>query len=47
MKAISKELDIQIITISDERAVIGDIISGADKIFKVTQKNKISEVQEL
>ena len=38
---ISK-LNIQILTISDERAVLGDILSGADKIFKTTQKNKIS-----
>ena len=45
MKTISKELNIQIITVSDERAVLGDIISGADKVFKVSQKNGISHIQ--
>jgi DNA repair exonuclease SbcCD ATPase subunit len=35
MKAISKELGVQIITISDERADREDIIEGADRVFEV------------
>lgn len=47
MKLISKKQNIQIITISDERAVLGDIIEGADKVFEVSQKKGISKVKEL
>ena len=47
VNTVSKELVIQIITVSDERAVLGDIISGADKIFKVNQKNDVSNIEEI
>ena len=48
MNTVSKETTIQIITISDERAVIGDIISGADKVFQVSQNKKgISKIKEI
>ena len=40
MKLLSKELDLQIICINDERAAREDIIDGADRIFEVKQNNK-------
>lgn len=46
MKEISKELGLQIITISDERAPKEDIIEGADKVFDTTLKDKMTVVQE-
>ena len=46
MNKISKEMGIQIITISDERAAREDIIAGADKVFLTTQKNGVSIVKE-
>lgn len=47
LNQLSKELQIQIITISDERAEREDIIEGADKVFLVTQKNGVSKIKEL
>jgi hypothetical protein len=47
MKEISERLDIQIITISDERAPIHEIEKGADQVFKVTQKNEVSHIEEV
>jgi DNA repair exonuclease SbcCD ATPase subunit len=47
MKAISEELGMQIITISDERADRDDIIEGADKVFEVGIKNGKSIIAEL
>lgn len=47
MKELSRELGLQIITISDERANKEDIMEGADKLFEVNIKNKVSQVEEL
>lgn len=49
MSMLSKELGIQIITVSDERAPREDIAKGADKLFLVENKagkSKVKEVQE-
>jgi hypothetical protein len=43
MKMISKEANIQMIIISDERAPIEDIKNGADKVFQITIKGGISK----
>jgi len=47
MHSVSQELDLQIITVSDERAPREDIIAGADKVFEVTKKGGESKVKEL
>jgi len=47
MKAISKELGVQIITISDERADRNDIMDGADRVFEVSIKKEKSIVTQL
>ena len=47
MKKISMNLGIQIITVSDERATREDIIEGADKVFYIEQKNRLSQIYEL
>lgn len=47
MKTISHKLNLQIICISDERAAQEDIINGADKVFKVSQKKGRSIVKVL
>lgn len=47
MKTISHKLKLQIICISDERASREDIIQGADKVFKVTQRNGRSRIKVL
>ena len=46
MHEIAKELGIQILTISDERAPREDIIAGADRVFEVS-KNKSGSVVEV
>ena len=47
MKEISKELGLQIITISDERAPREDIMAGADRVFEVTIRDGKSRVDEI
>lgn len=51
MKRVSREIsdkeDLQIITISDERASREDIAEGADRVFLVYQKKRISRVKEV
>lgn len=44
VKEVSDELGLQIIMISDERAPIEDIQSGADRVFRVGIKNGISSI---
>ena len=46
VKRISRDLGIQIIMVSDERAPIRDIKDGADKIFYVTIENGVSQLTE-
>jgi len=46
MQEISKNLKLQIITISDERIPREDIIDNADKVFQISQgKNGVSKVE--
>jgi len=47
MKSISKKLNLQIICVNDERAAREDIIEGADKVFYVQLRNKMSQITEL
>jgi len=44
MRKISEKLKIQIICVNDERAAREDIITGADKVFYVSQINNVSKV---
>ncbi len=44
VKEISNRLKLQIIMVSDERAPIEDIEKGADKVFRVSIKNGVSQV---
>ena len=45
IKKVSKELRLQIIMVSDERAPLAEISNGADRIFRVTQINGKSQVE--
>jgi ElaB/YqjD/DUF883 family membrane-anchored ribosome-binding protein len=47
VREISKELGIQVVMISDERAPKEDILEGADAVFEVTKSNGKSEVARL
>jgi len=47
IKTISKQMGIQIIMVSDERAAIQDIQDGADKVFYVSLENRVSKIQEI
>jgi len=47
VKEVSKNLGLQIIMVSDERVKQETIVDGADKVFMVKQKNKISKVETL
>ena len=48
MKLLSKELNIQIICINDERAAREDILQEADRVFEVKQNRKgISKITQL
>jgi DNA repair exonuclease SbcCD ATPase subunit len=44
VKALSKQLDLQIIMVSDERVPLAEIEKGADKIFKVTMTDDVSSI---
>jgi len=44
VKALSKQLGLQVIMVSDERVPIEEIEKGADKIFKVVMKNDVSHI---
>lgn len=44
VKTLSEQLGLQIIMISDERVPVEEIEKGADRIFKVSIKNRESEV---
>jgi len=44
VKALSKQLGLQVIMVSDERVPIEEIEKGADKIFKVVMKNDVSQI---
>lgn len=44
IKELSKKLNLQIIMVHDERVPLQEIEKGADKIFKVVMKKRISEV---
>jgi len=44
IKEMSKKLGIQIIMVHDERVGLSEIEKGADKIFKVRMKKRVSEV---
>ena len=46
VKEISKQVGIQIIMVSDERAPLEEIEKGADKIFRVSMKNGKSKINE-
>ncbi len=43
-KLLSEKLDLQIIMISDERVPLSEIEKGADRVFQVSIKNRVSEV---
>ncbi len=45
VKELSKELGLQVMMVSDERAPREDIIAGADKVFEVSIKKNISQVK--
>lgn len=45
VKEISKQLGLQIILVSDERAPIDEIEKGADRIFNITLVNGVSVVE--
>ncbi len=47
VKELSKELELQVIMVSDERAPREDIIDGADKVFEVTLHKGASRIKEL
>ncbi len=47
VKELSKELELQVIMVSDERAPREDIIDGADKVFEVTLHKQVSRIKEL
>ena len=47
VKEISDNLDLQVIMISDERVKKEEIVKGADRVFYVDQKNKVSKVEVL
>lgn len=47
LSEVAKELGIQIITVSDERAPREDIESGADLLLNVIKKGKISQVSKI
>lgn len=47
LKEMSEELGIQIIMVHDERVPMEEIEKGADRIFKVSMKNRISKVETL
>lgn len=47
IKEISKRMNMQIITISDERIPREDIIESADRVFEISIKRKISKVKIL
>jgi len=44
---VAKELGLQVIMISDERAPIEDIKEGADRVFRVTMRSGSSHVETL
>lgn len=47
VKELSRELDLQVIMVSDERAPREDIVEGADKVSQVTINKGVSYVKEL
>jgi len=47
MQEISKELGIQMIIVSDERAPLEDIQEESDKVFKVAIKGGLSQIKEV
>lgn len=44
---ISKKLNIQIIMVSDERIPREDIIAAADRVFEVSIKNRVSQINTI
>jgi len=45
VKRISREFDMQIIMVSDERVSLEEIEKGADRIFKVSMVNDVSKLE--
>jgi len=47
IREISRQLDLQIIMVSDERASLEEIRENSDKVFRVEKRDEISYVEEI